>query len=137
MVWPTWAPQKDILAHAAIGGFVTHGGWNSTLESLWHGVPMAPWPLYAEQHLNAFELVRDMGVAVEMEVDRKRGNLVEAAELERAVRCLMDEGSEEGRMAREKAAAAKAACRNAVDGGGSSIAALRKLTQEMAHMSSI
>ncbi|XP_052162810.1 anthocyanidin 3-O-glucosyltransferase 2-like [Oryza glaberrima] len=137
MVWPTWAPQKDILAHAAVGGFVTHGGWNSTLESLWHGVPMAPWPLYAEQHLNAFELVRDMGVAVEMEVDRKRGNLVEAAELERAVRCLMDEGSEEGRMAREKAAAAKAACRNAVDGGGSSIAALRKLTQEMAHMSSI
>jgi len=108
LVWPKWAPQKDILEHPAVGGFVTHCGWNSILESLWHGVPMAPRPLYAEQHLNAFELVSVMGVAVSMEVDRKRGNFVEAAELERAVRSLMGGGSEEGRKARDKAMEAKA-----------------------------
>uniref|UniRef100_A0A0E0EBN6 Glycosyltransferase n=1 Tax=Oryza meridionalis TaxID=40149 RepID=A0A0E0EBN6_9ORYZ len=130
LVWPTWAPQKEILAHAAIGGFVTHCGWNSTLESLWHGVPLVPWPLYAEQRLNALELVRDMGVAVPLRVDRERDNFVEAAELERAVRSLMGGGAseEEGRKAREKAAEMKAVCRNAMAaGGGSSYAALRRL----------
>ncbi|XP_062190387.1 UDP-glycosyltransferase 88B1-like [Phragmites australis] len=126
LVWPRWAPQKEVLSHPAVGGFVTHCGWNSTLESLWHGVPLVPWPLYAEQHLNAFELVAVTGVAVAMEVDRKRDNFVEAAELERAVRSLMG-GGEEGRKAREKAAKAKAACRKAVEEGGSSYLSLQRL----------
>ena len=130
LVWPTAVPQKEILAHAAVGGFVTHCGWNSVLESLWFGVPMAPWPLYAEQHLNAFALVAAMGVAVAMEVDRKRDNFVEAAELERAVKALMGDG-EEGRKAREKAAVVQVACRNAVDDGGSSTATLSKLCNDI------
>ncbi|VAH52513.1 unnamed protein product [Triticum turgidum subsp. durum] len=128
LVWPTRAPQKEILAHAAVGCFVTHCGWNSTLESMWHGVPLVPWPLYAEQHLNAFELVSVVGVAVAMEVDRERDNFVEAAELERALRRVMCGGSEEeGAMAREKAMKMKAACRRAVEEGGSSHAALQRL----------
>ncbi|KAM0889270.1 hypothetical protein ACQ4PT_027833 [Festuca glaucescens] len=123
LVWPTWAPQREVLAHPSVGGFVTHCGWNSALEALRFGVPMAPWPLYAEQHLNAFELVVAMGVAVKMDVDRKRNNLVEAAELERALRCLM--GGKEGRRARELAAEAKAACLKAVECGGSSYGSLQ------------
>ncbi|WVZ96887.1 hypothetical protein U9M48_042468 [Paspalum notatum var. saurae] len=66
----------------------------AALGSLWHGVPLVLWPLLVEQHLNAFELVSVMGVAVAMEVDRKRGNFVEAVM--------------EGLRAREKAAEAKA-----------------------------
>ena len=127
-MWPRWVPQKDILAHAAVGGFVTHCGWNSILESLWFGVPVLPWPLDADQHFNAFVLVAHMGVAVAMEMDRKRDNFVEAAELERAVRALMGGESEEGRKAREKAAEMKAVCRNAVADGGSSHAALQRLS---------
>uniref|UniRef100_A0A0E0D1M6 Glycosyltransferase n=1 Tax=Oryza meridionalis TaxID=40149 RepID=A0A0E0D1M6_9ORYZ len=130
LVWPTRAPQADILAHAAVGGFVTHCGWNSILESLWFGVPMLPWPLGAEQHMNAFTLVAAMGVAVPLEVDRKRGNFVEAAELERAVRSLMG-GGEEGRKAREKALELKAICRKAVEESGSSLATFEKLTEEI------
>ncbi|KAL6880215.1 hypothetical protein ACP4OV_011780 [Aristida adscensionis] len=136
LVWPAPAPQKEILAHAAVGGFVTHCGWNSVLESLWCGVPMAPWPRYAEQHLNAFALVGGggggggMGVAVAMAADRGRGDLVEAAEVERTVRELMG-GGEEGRKAREKAAEMKAACRAAVERGGSSWAAMKRLRDEL------
>ncbi|PVH64912.1 hypothetical protein PAHAL_2G382700 [Panicum hallii] len=132
LVWPAWAPQKEVLAHPAVGGFVTHCGWNSTLESLWFGVPMVPWPLYGEQHLNAFELVMAMGVAVPMKSmdGSKVEPFVAAAELEQAVRGLMG-GTEEGRKAREKAAGLKAACRKAVAEGGSSHAALRKLVSEI------
>ncbi|GJN24520.1 hypothetical protein PR202_gb12264 [Eleusine coracana subsp. coracana] len=131
LVWPTTAPQKAVLAHAAVGGFVTHCGWNSVLEALWHGVPMAAWPRYAEQHLNAFALVADVGAAVAMEVDRDRDNFVEAAELERAVRALVGGEDEEGRKAREKAKEMMAVCRRAVEDGGSSAAALKRLCDDI------
>ncbi|KAK9678198.1 hypothetical protein RND81_11G195100 [Saponaria officinalis] len=91
-----WAPQVEVLAHPAIGGFVSHCGWNSTLESLWFGVPMATWPMYAEQQLNAFELVKELGLAVEIRMDYKmdrmgrNGNfLVTADEIEKGVKNLM------------------------------------------------
>ncbi|CAL4988667.1 unnamed protein product [Urochloa decumbens] len=60
----SWAPQIDVLAHQATGGFLTHCGWNSTLESLVHGVPMLAWPLYAEQHQNAVMLAEGIGAAI-------------------------------------------------------------------------
>ncbi|XP_039172478.1 putative UDP-glucose flavonoid 3-O-glucosyltransferase 3 [Eucalyptus grandis] len=64
-----WAPQAAALAHPAIGVFISHCGWNSTLESIWFGVVVATWPLYAEQQFNAFELVVEPGLAVEIKMD--------------------------------------------------------------------
>ncbi|XP_010230675.1 anthocyanidin 3-O-glucosyltransferase 2 isoform X2 [Brachypodium distachyon] len=131
LVWPKRAPQKEILAHGAVGGFVTHCGWNSVLESLWFGVPMLPWPLGADQHLNAFAMASGdmMGVAVPLKVDRERGNFVEAAELERAVRSLMAGAGQ----VRDKAMEMMKVCRDAVDQSqaGSSCASLRRLSKEL------
>ncbi|XP_074294340.1 UDP-glycosyltransferase 71A16-like [Silene latifolia] len=91
-----WAPQVAVLAHQAIGGFVSHCGWNSTLESIWFGVPLATWPMYSEQQLNAFTLVKELGLAVEIKIDyrwdfkKQKGNyLVKAEEVEDGVRKLM------------------------------------------------
>ncbi|KAG6419600.1 hypothetical protein SASPL_121822 [Salvia splendens] len=61
-----WAPQIAVLSHPSVGGFVSHCGWNSTLESVCCVVPMAAWPLGAKQQANAFQLVKDIGIAVEI-----------------------------------------------------------------------
>ncbi|KAE8099292.1 hypothetical protein FH972_017285 [Carpinus fangiana] len=47
-----WAPQEEVLAHQAVGGFLTHNGWNSTLEGIVAGVPMVCWPTIADQQIN-------------------------------------------------------------------------------------
>ncbi|KAF5950262.1 hypothetical protein HYC85_012255 [Camellia sinensis] len=96
-----WAPQVAVLSHRAVGGFVSHCGWNSTLESLWCGVPVATWPMYAEQQMNAFQLVREFGMAVEIKMDYRKDFgmkempvMVTAEEISSGIRQLMD-GSDE------------------------------------------
>ncbi|XP_071693448.1 UDP-glycosyltransferase 89B2-like [Rutidosis leptorrhynchoides] len=57
-----WAPQLAILRHRALGSFVTHCGWNSTLEGVAAGVMMLTWPMGADQFANAMLLVDQLGV---------------------------------------------------------------------------
>ncbi|KAH7351911.1 hypothetical protein KP509_19G019900 [Ceratopteris richardii] len=66
-----WAPQTQVLAHASIGVFLSHCGWNSTLESMLEGVPMVACPRAAEQRSNAKWITEiwKMGVAMEMRED--------------------------------------------------------------------
>ncbi|KAL0545896.1 hypothetical protein IC582_015793 [Cucumis melo] len=121
-----WAPQVEILAHPSIGGFVSHCGWNSTLESLWYGVPMVAWPMYAEQQLNAFQMVVELGLAREITLDYQkdyrieRSKLVTAEEIESGIRKVMNEGDE----IRKKVKAKSKEVRKAVMEGGSSYISL-------------
>ncbi|CAI0542172.1 unnamed protein product [Linum tenue] len=90
-----WAPQAVVLAHRSVGGFVSHCGWNSTLESMWFGVPMATWPMYAEQQFNAFLLVKELEIAAEIKMDYRTesGEIVSAEEIERGIRSLMEQNN--------------------------------------------
>lgn len=118
-----WAPQAAILSHLAIGGFVSHCGWNSTLESLWYGVPIATWPLYGEQQFNAFELVRELGLAVEIKLDyymdsesENDRTVVSAQEIEAGIRRVIEEDSDIKKKVKEISENGKKAL---MDGGSS------------------
>ncbi|KAF3793416.1 UDP-glucuronosyltransferase [Nymphaea thermarum] len=129
LVWPKWVPQVAILSHPAVGGFVSHCGWNSTLESMWFGVPMIAWPLYAEQGMNAIELVNVLGVGLGLNREGGDGShgIVRAEELLRAARSLME--GEEGRKVREKMKEMQELGRKAVEEGGSSYLNLATLAE--------
>jgi len=48
-----WAPQNDILGHAAVKAFVTHAGSNGLYEAAFHGKPVVSVPIMNEQPDNA------------------------------------------------------------------------------------
>jgi hydroquinone glucosyltransferase len=95
MVIPLWAPQIQILSHGSIGGFLSHCGWNSILESVMHGVPLITWPLFAEQRMNAVLLSEGLKVGMRPRVNEN--GIVERVEVAELIKCLM-EGKEGGKL---------------------------------------
>ncbi|PWA48752.1 UDP-glucuronosyl/UDP-glucosyltransferase [Artemisia annua] len=128
-----WAPQVAMLDHPAVGGFVSHCGWNSMLESLWFGVPVATWPIYTDQQMNAFEMVVELGLAVEIKMDYQNnvfnpeGDMViiTAEEIERGIRHLMVDDE-----VRTKVKEMSRLSRASVTKGGSSYASVGCLVQD-------
>nr|UAJ48098.1 flavonoid O-glycosyltransferase UGT73BQ1 [Scutellaria baicalensis] len=129
-----WAPQVQILDHEAVGGFITHCGWNSLLEGVAAGVPMVTWPLSAEQFFNQ-KLVTEIlktGIPVGAEEWTKRDGdrkPIERERIEKAVVELMV-GDEAERM-REKARNLGDLAKRAVQEGGSSDTDFNSLIHEI------
>nr|BAJ11651.1 glucosyltransferase [Sinningia cardinalis] len=122
----SWVPQVKVLEHPAVGGFVTHCGWNSTLEAVMAGVPMVAWPLCAEQHLNKAALVEDMKMAIPMEL-REVDEFVLAEEVEKRIREVME--VDKSKELREQCHKMKSMSFDARGKLGSSTAALDKVVQ--------
>ncbi|KAL5999870.1 hypothetical protein ACLOJK_034547 [Asimina triloba] len=125
MVVKGWAPQVLVLGRESVGGFVTHCGWNSVLESLQAGVPMVAWPLYAEQRLNRVFLVEEAKLALPLKADKH--GFVTASEVGKRVRELME--SEAGKAVAERTMGLKEKAAAALSLGGSSHAALTELVK--------
>ncbi|KAG0495602.1 hypothetical protein HPP92_000318 [Vanilla planifolia] len=131
-----WAPQIEILAHRATAGFMTHCGWNSSLEGICAGLPMLTWPMFAEQFYNERFLVDvlKVGVAVgskeHVVSHEKRNEVIGAADVEAAVRKFMAEGKEADER-RRRAMELGEMARMAMEEGGSSYNDMGKLLQDL------
>lgn len=129
-----WAPQLLILDHPAISAFVTHCGWNSTIEGICAGVPMVAWPVNAEQHYNEKLLVDVMKTGVS--VGNKKWTLfasegVSSETIATAVKDIMrGKGVEE---MRKRAKGYKERARKAVQPGGSSFCCMTDFIEELSN----
>ncbi|MCL7036052.1 hypothetical protein MKW94_004148 [Papaver nudicaule] len=94
-----WAPQLEILSHQSTGAFLSHCGWNSTLESLSQGVPIIGWPLGSEQAFNSLMMEEEMGVCVGL-ANVNEGKVL-SEDVQKVIEQVMD--SSKGEEMRKKA----------------------------------
>ncbi|KAI3982146.1 hypothetical protein MKX01_019052 [Papaver californicum] len=114
------------LFHRSTGGFLTHCGWNSTLESVIHGIPLITWPLFAEQKMNAVMLTDDLKVALRPK-ENKYG-IIGRDEICRCVKGVME--GEEGNKLRSKMGDLKGAAASSLSEGGSSFKSLAEVANK-------
>jgi UDP:flavonoid glycosyltransferase YjiC (YdhE family) len=119
----SWCPQEEVLKHPSIGGFLTHSGWNSTLETVSGGVPIISWPFFAEQQTNCRYSCIEWGIGMEIDNDVKRDDV------EKLVRELME--GDKGKEMKRKVMEWKTMAEEAVKPGGSSYLNLDKLIADI------
>ncbi|KAH0971508.1 hypothetical protein GBA52_023664 [Prunus armeniaca] len=138
-----WAPQTLILSHPAVGGFLTHCGWNSTLEGICAGVPLLTWPLFGDQFMNEKFVEQILKIAVRVGVEfpvtwgeeEKIRRVLRKEKVKEAIEKLMDGEESQGR--RERARELAEMAKRAVAEGGSSHLNIKQLIQEIKELNCI
>ncbi|EEF32574.1 UDP-glucosyltransferase, putative [Ricinus communis] len=128
----TWSPQLQVLAHKSVGCFMTHCGWNSTLEALSLGVPMVAMPQWTDQPTNAKFVTDVWRVGVRVKVDQN--GIVTREEIEKCIREVME--GETGKEMRRNSEKWKELARIAVDKGGSSDKNIEEFVSKLVSKSS-
>ncbi|KAL8036970.1 hypothetical protein ABFX02_11G010000 [Erythranthe guttata] len=118
MVVREWAPQPQILAHPSTGGFVSHCGWNSCIESITMGVPIAAWPMHSDQPSNSVLITEILKMGLIVREWAQRFEIVKASTIENVLKTLMT--SKEGDEIRKRAEELAATVQHATQQGGAS-----------------
>lgn len=126
VIWG-WAPQLLILSHPSVGAFLSHCGWNSTLESVSAGVPMITWPMMGDQPFNSKLLVERLGMAITICVDVN--GVPDEEQVRGAVTMLLAE--EAGKGMRKKAQELRKLAKMAVSKEGSSYKNLQDFVDDV------
>ncbi|KAK7280314.1 hypothetical protein RJT34_25377 [Clitoria ternatea] len=82
-----WSPQEEVLSHPSVACFVTHCGWNSSMEAISLGVPMLTFPAWGDQVTNAKFLVDVFGVGIRLGYSNADNKLVTREEVKK---CLLE-----------------------------------------------
>ncbi|WVZ86685.1 hypothetical protein U9M48_033434 [Paspalum notatum var. saurae] len=118
LVITAWAPQLEILAHGATAAFMSHCGWNSTMESLSHGKPMLAWPMHSDQPLVAELVCKYLKAGFLVRPWEQHATVTPAEAIREVIDKAME--GEEGLAVRERARALRESIRASVAEGGSS-----------------
>ncbi|KAJ0463622.1 putative crocetin glucosyltransferase [Helianthus annuus] len=123
-----WCNQLEVLSHPSLGCFVTHCGWNSTLESMACGVPLVAVPKWSDQTTNA-KLIEDLwGAGVRVTTNEE--GVVEGEEMKRCIEMVMG-GHERGEVVRGNVKKWKDLARKPMKEGGSSYMNLKAFVEEV------
>ncbi|KAJ6851457.1 putative cis-zeatin O-glucosyltransferase [Iris pallida] len=133
MVVRGWAPQLPILAHPSTGGFMSHCGWNSCMESLSMGVPIVAWPVHSDQPRNAVMVTEYLRTGVAVREWARLRDPVSSEAIEKAIGKVMvvQFCDEEGKEMRKRARLLGEAIRLSVAEGGSSRADMDSFVQHI------
>nr|ACD03260.1 UDP-glycosyltransferase UGT75E2 [Avena strigosa] len=117
-----WCDQPAVLSHPSVGCFLTHCGWNSTLEAMAMGVPVVAAPSMLDQPTNAFLIEGEWKAGVRGECNGE--GVFTGAELARCVEMVMSSGARALEI-RQRAEALKGMAREAAASGGPAERSLR------------
>ncbi|KAG8376597.1 hypothetical protein BUALT_Bualt09G0080100 [Buddleja alternifolia] len=111
----SWCSQIDVISHQAVGGFLTHCGWNSILESIWCGLPLICYPLLTDQFTNRKLVVDDLKIGIDL-CDKK--SILSRQGICKKINNLM--GGEKSEEIREQVKKVKKMLEDAMEQNGSS-----------------